>query len=461
MTASPDRRRRPVSLWLDTLPAPLRERRPALSGDVRTDVVVVGAGFTGLWTAYYLTELVPQASVLVIDAERVAYGASGRNGGWCTTEMPALLANLVQRYGPMDAMRFYRAGRRTLDEIERVLAAEDIDCGWRRDGSLYVARTQPQVARLRNWQDMRLKLGITDMALLSPAETADRVGVAGALLSGFTPHCAAVQPAVIAAGLARAVERRGVTIVEGTRAVGLRPGVVVTDRGTIRARSVLCTTEAYTGGLPGHARRVLPVISRVLATEPLPEWRWREAGWRDRVTVADSRYQFAYFQRTADGRLLVGGRGAGYRAGSRPDATARSGARVFARLRESLAESFPALADARVSHQWSGAYGMHRDGEPAVVYDRDSGLGHAGGYGGEGIALSNLAGRTLAALVAGVNRPETRLFWAGHRPRRWEPEPLRVVGVRTVSALATAADRYEDRLRRTAPLAAAVMRTVL
>ncbi|MEU5904149.1 FAD-dependent oxidoreductase [Micromonospora sp. NPDC047467] len=461
MTASPDRPRRPASLWLDTLPAFLRARRPALSGDVQTDVVVIGAGFSGLWTAYYLTELAPQTSVLVVEAEHVAYGASGRNGGWCTTEMPALLANLVQRYGPMDAMRFYRAGQRTLDEIERVLAAEDIDCGWRRDGSLYVARTPPQVARLHAWQDMRLKLGITDMTLLSATETTERVGIEGALLSGFTPQCAAVQPAVIAAGLAQAVERRGVTVVEGTRVVGLRPGVVVTDRGTIRARSVLCTTEAYTAGLSGHARRVLPVISRVLATEPLSERRWREAGWRDRITVADSRYQFAYFQRTADDRLLVGGRGAGYHAGSRPDPAARSGDRVFARLRASLAESFPALADATVSHRWSGAYGMHRDGEPAVVYDRDSGLGHAGGYGGEGIALSNLAGRTLAALVAGVKRPETRLFWTGHRSRRWEPEPLRTIGVRTVSALATAADRYEDRLRRTAPLAGAVMRTVL
>ncbi|MEW2473272.1 FAD-dependent oxidoreductase [Micromonospora gifhornensis] len=461
MTASLDAPGLPASLWLDTLPASLRTRRPALSGDTRADVVVIGAGFTGLWTAYYLTELAPQTSVLVIEAEHVAYGASGRNGGWCTTEMPALLANLVQRYGPMDAMRFFRAGQRTLDEIERVLAAEEIDCGWRRDGSLYVARTPPQVARLRAWQDMRLKLGITDMTLLSAAETSERVGIAGALLSGFTPQCAAVQPAAIAAGLAQAVERRGVTVVEGTRAIELRPGVVVTDRGTIRARSVLCTTEAYTAGLPGHARRVLPVISRVLATEPLPEQRWREAGWRDRVTVADSRHQFAYFQRTADDRLLVGGRGSGYRTGSRPQAADRSGERVYARLRESLAESFPALADAPVSHRWSGAYGMHRDGEPGVVYDRDSGLGHAGGYGGEGIALSNLAGRTLAALVTGVKRPETRLFWTGHRSRRWEPEPLRTIGVRGVSALATAADRYEDRFRRTAPLAGAVMRTVL
>ena len=451
--------REPASLWQQQLPA--RPPRPALTGEVTADVAIIGAGFTGLWTAYYLSALVPALRILLIEAEEVGYGASGRNGGWCTTEMPALLLSLVRRYGPVAAMRFFRTARKTLDEVERVLAAESIDAGFARDGSLYVARTRPQVERLRGWQDMRLQLGITDMQLLEPAAVRPYADIDGVLLAGFTPHCAVVQPAALAAGLALAVEGRGVTIAEHTRALGVTAGAVTTGTAVIKARSVLTATEAYTGGLPGHARRVLPVISRAIATEPLRPELWAELGWRDRVSIADSRHQFAYFHRTADDRLVIGGRGAGYRAGSGTSPAGRYGRQTLARLQSAATEMFPALAGQPISHRWSGAYGLHRDTEPAVVYDPESGLGHAGGYSGEGIALSNLAGRALAALVAGINRPETRLCWTGHRSRRWEPEPLRFLGVRGVSALGTLADRYEDRTDRPAPLAGLILRAVL
>lgn len=443
-----------MSLWLDTAPD-----RPApqvgLDGRGQADVVIIGAGFTGLWTAYYLSEFAPERSVLIIEAEHVGYGASGRNGGWCTTEMPTLLANLVRRYGPMAAMRFYRAAGRSLDEIEKVLSTEGIDASWQRDGSLYVARNEPQRRRLLAWQDMRRRLGINDMTFLEGTAARERLAVKGVLAAGFTPNCAAVQPARIAFGLAEALRRRGVTIAEGTRAVHIGPGRVTTDRGEIRAKVILCATEAYTGSLTGHTRRVLPVISRVIATAPIPDPAWQALGWHDRVTVADSRYQFVYFQRTADNRLIAGGRGVGYRV------NAASHGRVFTRLHAATVELFPALSNVAVTHRWSGAYGLHRDSEPAVVFDPSSGMGHAGGYGGEGIALSNLAGRTLAALVTGVQRAETRLCWANHRARLWEPEPLRLIGVRAVAGAASWADDYEDRTGRVAPLAGLVMRRVL
>jgi len=448
-------------LWQDELAGDIGVPRPALDGDGQADIVVVGAGYTGLWTAYYLARLAPDRAVTVVEARTAGFGASGRNGGWCTTEMPALLANLVRRYGPMPAMRLYRAGRRTLDEIETVLAREGIDCGWRRDGSLYLATTAPQRDRLLAWQDLRLKLGITDLAVLAGAAARDRLAVPGVLLAGYTPNCAVVQPARIARGLARAVERAGVRIVEGTRVLRVGPGAVLTDRGLLRAQVVLCGTEAYNGALAVRARQVLPVRSRLLATAPLPAALWQRLGWHDRVTVADSRYQFGYFQRTADDRLVAGGRGAGYRAGSRAVGPSRGDARVYARLRAMLAGLDPELREVEITHSWAGAYGLHRDTEPAVLYDPATRIGYAGGYGGEGIALANLAGRTLAALVAGVDRPETRLCWTNHRGRRWEPEPLRLLGVRAVSALASRADAYEDRTGRRAPLAGPMMRAVL
>lgn len=448
-------------LWLSGLPADQLADRPPLDGDLTADVAIVGAGYTGLWTAYYLSTYRPELSVVVIDAGRAGFGASGRNGGWCTAEMPALLMSLVRRHGPMAAVRLYRAGQRTLDEIHRVLTAEGIDAHWRHDGSRYVARSAPQVDRLRGWHDVRRRLGIGGLTLTEGAEAAAHTGVTGIRATAFTPHCVTVQPARIARGLLAAVERRGVRVAEHTRALRLLPGQVVTDRGTVRARSVLCATEGYTGRLDGSGRRVLPLRSYVLATEPLGAATWERLGWHDHVTVAESRYQFGYLQRTLDDRLVVGGRGARYRFGSAAGDDAEGGRRAYERLRRTLAELLPDLADVPVSHRWSGVYALHRHTEPEVVYDRDTGLGHAGGYGGEGIALSNLAARSLAALVAGVSRLETRLCWVDNASRRWEPEPLRFIGVRGVSAVAEGADRYEHRTGRSAPLARLALRAIV
>ncbi|MBX7266863.1 FAD-dependent oxidoreductase [Micromonospora sp. Llam7] len=447
-------------LWLDGLPADQLAPRPPLDGDTTADVAIVGAGYTGLWTAYYLSALHPDLSVVVIDAGQAGFGASGRNGGWCTAEMPALLPGLVRRHGPMAAMRLYRAGQRTLDELRRVLDAEGIDAHWRHDGSLYVARSAPQVDRLRGWHEVRSRLGIGGLTLTVGAPAAEQIGLTGVRATAYTrtaPPCS--RPASPAACSPRS--NAGVRVAEGTRATRIAPGLLVTDRGTVRARSVLCATEGYTGRLPGHARRVLPLHSYVLATEPLDAAAWQRLGLSDHRTVAESRYQFGYLQRTLDDRLVLGGRGAYYRFGSATDRGTAAGRRAHDRLRRTLAELLPDLADVPVSHQWSGVYGLHRHTEPEVVYDRETGLGHAGGYGGEGIALSNLAARSLAALVAGVSRPETRLCWVDNASRRWEPEPLRYLGVRGVSAAATGADRYEHRTDRTAPLARLALRAIV
>ncbi|MFV2101602.1 NAD(P)/FAD-dependent oxidoreductase [Micromonospora sp. LOL_024] len=448
-------------LWLDGLPADQLAVRPPLDGDTTADVAIVGAGYTGLWTAYYLSTFRPDLAVVVIDAGRAGFGASGRNGGWCTAEMPALLPGLVRRHGPMAAMRLYRAGRRTLDELRRVFDAEGIDAHWRHDGSLYVARSEPQADRLRGWHHVRTRLGIDGLTLTVGEQAAGQIGLTGVRATAYTPHCVAVQPARIARGLLAAVERRGVRVAENTRATRIAPSLLVTDRGTIRARSVLCATEGYTGNLPGHARRVLPLHSYALATEPLDVGTWQRLGLNDHRTVAESRYQFGYLQRTVDDRLVLGGRGAYYRFGSATDRSQAAARRAYDRLRRTLAELLPDLADVPVSHRWNGVYGLHRHTEPEVVYDRETGLGHAGGYGGEGIALSNLAARSLAALVAGVSRPETRLCWVDNASRRWEPEPLRYLGVRGVSAVATGADRYEHRTDRPAPLARLALRAIV
>ncbi|WP_344416952.1 FAD-dependent oxidoreductase [Amycolatopsis minnesotensis] len=432
-----------------------------LDGDTHADVVIVGGGYTGLWIAYYLTEFAPQTKIVVLEAKQAGFGASGRNGGWCTAEMPSLLTTLVGTHGPMAAMRMYRAARATLDEIERVLESEQLDAGWRRDGSLYVARTKPQLDRLRAWRDGRAQLGITDFRLLDPDEAANSIAVRDATGIGFTPHCAAVHPARLGLGLAQAVRGRGVTIAEGTAATAVRERAVVTEHGTVYAKAVLLATEGYTGGLAGRGRAIVPLRSHAIATAPLGAAAFERLRWRGAPTVTDSRYQFCYLNRTPDDRIVIGGRGVGYLLGSRLRARPAAERAVHARLLATLTDLFDGIGDVRVTHGWSGLYGLQRDSEPSVVFDKETGHGYAGGYGGEGIVLSNLAGRTMAALVTGTRRPETKLCWNGRTPSRWEPEPVRYAGIRGIATLATMADLFEDRTNRTAPLAQVIMKSVV
>jgi glycine/D-amino acid oxidase-like deaminating enzyme len=436
------------SLWMDGIDT---TPRPPLDGDTDADVAIIGAGYTGLWTAYYLRQFAPGLRVLVIEAAYAGYGASGRNGGWCSAELPASLPALAARHGRPAAIAMALAARDAVDVIGKAVADEAIDCGWSKDGSLRLARNHVQRARLDAQLSEEREFGIEDgwRPLAAPS-----LAVPGLVAAAVTPHCAAVQPARLARGLADAVVRHGAGLVEGTRALELSPGTVRTDHGTVRARTVVRATEAYTGSLRGHARRVAALSSHLVATEPIPDAVWRETGWPGRATVTELRILFPYLQRTADNRLVLGGRSIGYRYGS---ATATQGStrhdrRVRDLLCHEVGDIFPALAGASVTHSWTGVLGAYRDFEPGVSYDKATGLAEAGGYVGDGVALSNLAGRTLAALITGTERPETRLCWTGQRSRRWVPEPWRYLGLGTVAALARSADTREQRTGRPAGL---------
>jgi glycine/D-amino acid oxidase-like deaminating enzyme len=435
-----------------------RAPRAPLRGGIDVDVAVVGAGYTGLWTAYYLAAADPALRVAVLEKEIAGYGASGRNGGWCSALFPVSLSTLAHRCGPDAAAAQYRAMRATVDEVGRVAAAEGIDCHWAKGGTVVLARTAPQLARARAAVQEARAFGLDDPVLLDAGAARERCGATGVLGGTYTPHCAAIHPARLARGLARAVERRGVDIYERTPALAVRPGAVETAAGTVRAPVVVRATEAYTAGLPGLRRAVLPVYSLMVATEPLPAGFWEEAGLAARETFADFRHLIIYGQRTADDRIAFGGRGAPYHFGSRILERYDREPRVFAALRRTLRDLFPALGDVPISHAWGGPLGVPRDWTPSVGLDRATGMAWAGGYVGDGVAATNLAGRTLADLIRGVDSEATRLPWVGHRSRRWEPEPLRWLGVNAARRAMTGADAAEVRRGRPSRRAALVGR---
>jgi glycine/D-amino acid oxidase-like deaminating enzyme len=429
--------------WADLggLPAP----RPALDGDREADVCIVGAGYTGLWTAYELLRADPSLSVVVLEREVAGFGASGRNGGWVLGEV-STGSRQREAAGEAAVAALERAIQGTVDEVGAACAREGIDCDFVKGGSLTVAQTEPQLARLRE---------APRGDLLDVDEAAARVRVAGLRGARYAPHCARVQPAKLVRGLAAAVERRGGTIHEGTAALDIAPRSVRTVSGTVRARWVVRATEGYTARLPGLQRALLPLSSSMIVTEPLDGATWAQIGWAGCETLDDAAHAYIYAQRTADGRIAIGGRGRPYRFGSGTDRAGEIPDATVRQLRGRLTRLFPILRDVRLDGAWTGVFGVARDWAAAVHCDRDSGLCWAGGYAGEGVAAANLAARTLRDLILDRDTELARLPWVGHHARGWEPEPLRWLAVQTVYGAFRAADAIEDRTGRSSWVAGA------
>jgi len=436
------------SLWSDTLPAELAAPLGSpLGEDLQVDVAIVGGGYTGLWTAYYLLTQDPSLRVAILEAEHVGYGASGRNGGWASALFPVSLEALARQSSRHAALAQKQAMQASVLEVGRVAAEQGWQIDYHRGGSVFFARTplqwtaaQQEVAGLRAW-------GITeeDVRLLDAEQArtmADATEVFGAV---FTPHCAAIHPLRLARHLGQHVVTLGARLHEGTPVTRIEPGVAYTRQGTVRAEVVVRATEAFTRTLHGQRRTLAPVYSLMIATEPLPEQVWSQIGLSDRPTFSDGRHLIIYGQRTADGRLAFGGRGAPYHWGSRISPTQDVHTSVQQGLAQTLAELFPVTAQARITHAWGGAVGIARDWWASVGLDRRTGLAWAGGYVGDGVSTTNLAGRTLADLIQGRDSDLVTLPWVGHRSRRWEPEPLRWLGTNLGLRVITSADRIEAR----------------
>ena len=398
----------------------------------------------------------------MLEAEHVGFGASGRNGGWVLGKISGSPEAWRRRGGPDAPRAMEHAINATVGEIGAVIARESIDCDWQQGGSLTVAQNERQLERLhaelaaeQGWAGADCGWEFLDAAALG-SRLAVRDG-AGAL---WTPYCARVQPAKLVVGLAAAAERAGATVYERSRVAQFGAGRVRTTLGEVHATVTLLATEGYTANLPGRRRALLPLNSSMIVTEPLGDDVWAQLGWSGAETLLDGSYVYTYSQRTADGRIAIGGRGVPYRFGSRTDREGPVPAQTVEELRERLRVLFVGLDDVRVARAWHGVLGVARDWCPTVGFDHAGGFGFAGGYAGEGVAASNLAARTLRDLVLGRDSELTRLPWVGSGARPWEPEPLRFLGARGIYGLYRLADRREtthgrgERIAATADLIA-------
>lgn len=441
-----------VSHWWETLGMPTP--RPSLPGDLTADVAIVGAGYTGLWTAYYLKKAQPDLDIAIIEQRFAGYGASGRNGGWLTNSITGGREQYIKSHGRAEAERFQVAMNDTVDEVIRVAREENIDADIKKGGEFNVAYTTSQNARIREFAHAEQQWKSTDLELLEAAEARAKINVEGTVAAVWHPHAARIQPAKLASGLARVVESLGVKIYENTTAEEIRPKQILTDKGTVHADIIVRATEGFTPNLKGLKRLWLPMNSSLIATEPLSQSVWDEINWSQGEVLGDFAHVYMYAQRTVDDRIAIGGRGVPYRWGSQTDSDGITAPQTAATLRDIMNRFFPSTRGAEVEHVWSGVLGVPRDWAATVGFDRSTGIAWGGGYVGTGVTTTNLSGRTIADLVLGRDTDLTTLPWVNHVVRKWEPEPLRWIATKVLYTAYGIADRQELKGRpTTSPIA--------
>ena len=433
------------SFWLDSI-AQHRVKREPLEENIDVDVAIVGGGYSGLWSAYYLKLLQNDLRIAVIESDHVGFGASGRNGGWCSGFLPVTLSDLDREHGRDAAINMYRESFRTLDEIESVLANEDIDCDYHRGGTIQGATNLVQQKRIVDEVAEMKSYGFTesDTRLLTTNECLSKISIQGLFSSSYTPHCAAIHPAKLAFGLARAVEKRGVKIYENSRVIKIGSQCVELQDTKVRCQIVVRATEGFTSQLKHHRRTLAPLYSYMVVTEPLSDSQRAEIGWLNRETYHDARNMIIYVQITKDGRIAFGGRGAPYHFGSRVKPAFDTHEVIHKRIIESMHQVFPVTKSLEITKRWGGPLGVPRNWHPSVNYDAKTGLASLGGYVGDGVASTNLAARTLAHLIINDSHPLTKLPWVNYSSRQWEPEPMRYFGINGLLKLSAGIDRHES-----------------
>jgi len=443
---------RQTSFWLASTTDNLTARKP-LEGHLSVDVAILGGGYSGLWTAYYLLRDNPGMEVAVLEKDICGFGASGRNGGWCSVRFPVDADALERRVGAERARRTILAMHDSADEVGRVAAIEGIDAHYRNTGVLSLARGDAQLPAIHEVFNTYERLGLgSENRLLSASEAYELIhatNVSGALLSS---RGASVHPGNLVRGLARAIEKRGGVIYEGSQVVkitsGERASLATASGSLVARRAIVAAGEAYLTQLSPFKRGLLPMSSMIVVTEPLTTAQWEEIGWQGGQSVGSQSNTKNYLTRTLDGRILFGSRGAPYHFGSNVPDSSLADERTYAKMRCTLREWFPVLEQVRFTHAWGGYLGVTRDWMPTVNYDAPSKLARLYGYTGRGVSTTNLAARLVAGLISG--RASGLEDLPMHRPDSpmWELEPLRWAAVRYVQNAFARIDEAEIAQRR-------------
>ena len=436
----------PIPFWLDSPSAP--EAAPPLSGTTRCDLAVVGAGFTGLWTALLAKEADPSRDVLLVDGRTAGWAASGRNGGFCASSLTHGLANGLARF-PDEMPAIERLGAQNLDAVEATVSRYGIDCGFERTGELEVATAPHQLGWLDESVEQARAFGHDAVVLDREAARAELASPTYVGAAWHRDRTALVDPARLAWGLRSACAGLGVRIAEHAQVRSLaRDGAGVllrTPSATVHARRVALATNAFRSLLRRARPYVVPVYDYVLVTEPLSVTQLASIGWRHRQGVGDVTNQFHYYRLTPDDRILFGGYDAIYHYGNGLRDSLDQRPRTFELLAGHFFETFPQLEGLRFTHKWGGAIDTSTR---FFAYQRTA-LGrrvaYSLGYTGLGVAASRFGARVMLDLLDGRDTEATQLRAVRSRPRPFPPEPARYAGIALTRRALARADGRQGR----------------
>lgn len=433
-------------LWHESLGA--RTPSPPARGHLTADVVVVGAGYTGLWAAYQLTRSDPTLAVVVLEASDLAFGASGRNGGFAMTLLDFDLRRFASNWGDDAAAHAHRAVARSVTEIDRTVSDEGIDADLEATGLLRVASSPAQLVRIEHERATADRLGLEGFRLLDADRTRDLLDSPSYLGGLLEDHCAIVNPAKLVVGLAEVVRSRGVRLHEGSPVVDLaedHAGVVATTpHATVRADTAILATNAWTHRFAQARSQSVPLYTYVTVTEPLSDAQWDRIGWRGRQGVEDARNYVHYFRPTADGRVLWGGTDAVYRYGGPISPRRDRHERIRRRLEREFLATFPQLGDVRFTHHWGGPIAITSRFVPRIGRFDGGRIHYAFGYSGHGVAPAHTAGRILRDLVLGRDTDDTAVCFVDQPQPTFPPEPLTWIGAELTRQLLRRQDRGMD-----------------
>jgi glycine/D-amino acid oxidase-like deaminating enzyme len=420
---------------------------PALTTDTRCDLLVIGGGFSGLWTALLAKQRNPQRDVVLIEAGRIADGASGRNGGFVSPSLTHGTANGADRW-PGEMAELVRLGHENLAGIEETVRAFGIDCGFRRADEITVAVEDHQVLDLRRAAELAGQLG-EPVKVLDAAAIRALINSESYLGAMVEPGIALVDPARLAWGLLEACRSTGVRVFEGTPIAGLsRDGAKMSaSAGTARvtATRVALATNAYPPLLRRVSRYVVPVYDYVLMTEPLTAEQWAAIGWSGREGLSDAGNQFHYYRPTDDGRILWGGYDAIYHRGNGFGPEYDVDHEAFARLAQHFFQTFPVLEGLSFTHGWGGAIDTCSRFSPFWGTAHGGRTAYVAGYTGLGVGSSRFGAAVMLDLLDGLATERTSLEMVRRRPIPFPPEPVRSIGINWTTRALAKADREAGR----------------
>lgn len=415
--------------WLETAP---HTPSPPLEGGTRCDVAIVGGGFTGLWTAYELKIAAPALDVVVLEAAEIGHGASGRNGGFAMTLLDMSLAHLVDNHGAERARAAHEAVAGSVDAIGRVCAERGIDCDYVKGGLMVVATNEAQEVRVARDLEAASKLGLAGFEALTGAQCQQRVRSPTYRVGYHEEACAVVHPGKLVRGLARVLRDMGVRIYEGTPVTGTdrvcKAVALRTAGGQVEAEQAVFATNAWAAGIEPFRRKVVPLYTYVLLTEPLTDAQWADVGWQGREGIEDKRNYVHYYRVTGDGRILWGGGDGVIYSDVGIDPSRDRSVEVRASLERTFRATFPQLADLPIAAHWGGPVGITVPFLPYVGTLEDGRVHYGHGYNGHGVAPSHTAGCVLADRVLGRDRGFGPLPFVDTKEPAFPPKALTYLG---------------------------------